>query len=148
MRRRILERNILFLCEDNACLSQMAEATANHLAPPRTRIFSAGVKPSAIPSYVVEAMQELGISMSGHRSKGLADVPIQEIDLVVSFGDAHKQLRDLPRRAKIERWPIAPEPRSETAAESAVSSVRDRRDEIDKRVFALFLDYWRNIPNS
>jgi protein-tyrosine-phosphatase len=93
-------------------------------------------------------MQELGISMSGHRSKGLADVPIQEIDLVVSFGDAHKQLSDLPRRAKIERWLIAPEPRSATAAESAVSSVRDRRDEIDKRVFALFLDYWRNVPQS
>jgi len=27
-------------------------------------------------------------------------------------------------------------------------SIRRRRDEIDKRVFALFLDHWRNIPNS
>jgi len=80
-RRQTLERNILFLCEDNACLSQMAEAAAKHLAPPRTRIFSAGVKPSAIPAHVVQAMQELGISMSGHRSKGLSDIPIQEIDL-------------------------------------------------------------------
>lgn len=25
MMRELLERNILFLCEDNACLSQMAE---------------------------------------------------------------------------------------------------------------------------
>jgi protein-tyrosine-phosphatase len=43
MRRENLERNILFLCEDNACFSQMAEAAAKHLAPPKTKIFSAGV---------------------------------------------------------------------------------------------------------
>jgi hypothetical protein len=93
-------------------------------------------------------MQELGISMSGHKSKGLAEVPIQDIDLVVSFGDADKQCTDLPRRAKIERWPIAGDSRAETDAASALSALRARRDEIDKRVFALFLDHWRNVPNS
>jgi arsenate reductase len=148
MRRQTLERNILFLCEDNACLSQIAEAAAKHLAPPRTRIFSAGIKPSTIPPHVVQAMQELGISMSGHKSKGLAEVPIQDIDLVVSFGDADKQCTDLPRRAKIERWPIAGDSQAETDAASALSALRARRDEIDKRVFALFLDHWRNVPNS
>jgi len=143
MRRR-LERNILFLCEDNACLSQIAEAAANHLAPPRTRIFSAGVKPSAIPAQVIQAMQELGISMSGQRSKGVADVPIQDIDLVVSFGDADKGCDDLLQGAKIERWSIAKP--ANTAISTALSVIRDHRDEIDKRVFALFLDHWRNQP--
>jgi arsenate reductase len=104
MQRRNVERNVLFLCEDNACLSQMAEAAAKHLAPPRTRIFSAGVQPRAIPLPVVEAMQELGISMGGQKSKSLADVPIGEIDLVVSFDDAHKRCGDLPGRVRIARW--------------------------------------------
>ena len=45
MRRAINDRNVLFLCQDNALLSQMAEAAAKHFAPPKTRIFSAGVKP-------------------------------------------------------------------------------------------------------
>jgi len=143
MRRR-LERNILFLCEDNACLSQIAEAAANHLAPPRTRIFSAGVKPSAIPAQVIQAMQELGISMSGQRSKGVADVPIQDIDLVVSFGDADKRCDNLLQGAKIERWSIANP--ANAAISTALSVIRDHRDEIDKRVFALFLDHWRNLP--
>jgi protein-tyrosine-phosphatase len=49
MRRERIQRNVLFLCEDNACLSQIAEASAKHLAPPRTRIFSAGIKPGIIP---------------------------------------------------------------------------------------------------
>jgi arsenate reductase len=146
MQRRKVEQNVLFLCEDNACLSQMAEAAAKHLAPPRTRIFSAGVKPKAIPSPVVQAMQELGISMSGQKSKSLADVPIQEIDLVVSIDDAHKQCGNLPGRVRIERWPISPATAGEGG--SSLTAIRDRRDEIDKRVFALFLDHWRNIPRT
>ena len=131
MQRRKVERNILFLCEDNACLSQMAEAAAKHLAPPKTRIFSAGVKPSAIPAHVVQAMQELGISMSGQKSKSLADVPIQEIDLVVSIDDAHEQCDNLPGRVRIERWPIAraagaktkPHPRCHPSATGATRSI-------------------------
>ena len=145
MRRAIHERNILFLCEDNACLSQIAEASAKHLAPPKTRIFSAGVKPSTIPTRVIQAMKELGINMTGHRSKGLAEIPMQDIDLVVSFGDAHKKCTNLPGRAKIENWPAPQEFGSETGSTPELSVIRDKRDEIDKRVFALFLDHWRNI---
>lgn len=144
MRRGHLDRNILFLCEDNSCLSQIAEAAAKHLAPPRTRIFSAGVKPSTIPPHVIQAMQELGISMSGQKSKGLADIPIQDIDLVVSFGDAHKKCDNLPRRAKVETWPVPADLKAEAGSTAPISAIRDERDEIDKRVFALFLDHWRN----
>jgi arsenate reductase (thioredoxin) len=148
MQRRKVERNVLFLCEDNACLSQMAEAAAKHLAPPRTRIFSAGVKPKAIPAPVIQAMQELGISMTGQKSKSLNDVPIQDIDLVVSIDDAHEQCANLPGRAHIERWPISPVRHSAGESVSSLTTLRDRRDEIDKRVFALFLDHWRNLPRT
>ena len=141
MRRQNIERTILFLCEDNACLSQIAEATARHLSPPRTRIYSAGLKPSEIPPSVIQAMQELGISMNGQRSKSLAEVPMQEIDLVVSFGDIDQQCDRLPGRAKIARWPI-----TGSKENPDLSAIRAQRDEIDKRVFALFLDHWRNIP--
>jgi protein-tyrosine-phosphatase len=90
-------------------------------------------------------MKELGINMAGQRSKGLAEIPMQEIDLVVSFGDAHKKCTNLPGRAKIENWPAAEEFGSETGRTPELSVIRDKRDEIDKRVFALFLDHWRNI---
>jgi arsenate reductase len=145
MRRESIKRNILFLCEDNACLSQIAEASAKHLAPPRTRIFSAGIKPGIIPLHVVQAMQELGISMRGQSSKGLADVPMQEIDLVVSFGDAHKKCSNLPGRASIEDWKVRNPPASGSDAQPTLEAIREDRDEIDKRVFALFLDHWRNL---
>lgn len=141
MRRQHIERTILFLCDDNSCLSQIAEAAARHLAPPRTRVYSAGIEPGAIPAPVIQAMQELGISMSGQRSKSLADVPVQDVDLVVSFDGADRRCDRLPKRARIARWPIAPVP-----AGLDLSAIRSRRDEIDRRVFALFLDHWRNTP--
>jgi protein-tyrosine-phosphatase len=123
----------------------MAEAAARHLGPPRTRIFSAGVRPGAIPLPVVHAMQELGISMRGQKSKSLADVPIGEIDLVVSFDDAHKKCGDLPERIKIEHWRISRPPETDADDSGNLSVLREQRDEIDKRVFALFLDHWRNV---
>jgi len=145
MRRAIRERNILFLCEDNACLSQIAEAVAKRLSPPKIRIFSAGVKPSTIPIQVHRVMQELGISLAGQSAKGMDQVPLNEIDLVVSFDDADKKCGTLPAKAKIERWP-APNPARTAAGDlSALSTLRHDRDEIDKRVSALFLDYWRNV---
>jgi arsenate reductase (thioredoxin) len=145
MRRTIRERNILFLDEENACLSQMAEAVAKHLHPPKIRVFSAGVKPTSIPPQVHKVMEEMGISLSGQASKRTNDIPLGEIDLVVSFNDADKKCETLPARAKIARWPIADSEHSAAEAAPSLNRYRLHRDEIDKRVFALFMDYWRNI---
>jgi protein-tyrosine-phosphatase len=145
MRREIHDRNILFLCEDNAQLSQMAEAAAKHLSPPKTRIFSAGIKPGRIPVAVIRAMNEIGIRMADQKSKGLADVPVNEIDLVVSFGEAHKQCANLPGRIKIKNWPVAKEFQNKQSDGENLDAVRHERDDIEKRVFALFMDYWRNV---
>lgn len=145
MRRAINERNVLFLCEDNAQLSQMAEAAAKHLAPPKTRIFSAGIKPGRIPPAVIEAMSEIGIPLGGQKSKSLDEVPINEIDLIVSFGDAHKQCANLPGRAKIESWPIPDQLKSDPSESENANTLREERNDIQKRVFALFMDYWRNV---
>jgi protein-tyrosine-phosphatase len=145
VRRAINERNILFLCEDNARLSQIAEAAAKHLSSPKTRIFSAGIKPAVIPAAVIKAMNEIGIPIAGQKSKSLAEVPIDEIDLVVSFGDADKQCANLPGRTKIERWPVTDGFKSKKSEGEDLDAVRGERDDIEKRVFALFMDYWRNV---
>ena len=79
----------------------MAEATAKHLAPPKTKIFSAGVKPSTIPTHVIQAMMNW-VSTCRTTQQRVGRFPMQDIDLVVSFGDAHKRCSNLPGRAKIE----------------------------------------------
>ena len=145
MRRAIHERNILFLCEDNACLSQMAEAAAKHLAPPRTRIFSAGVKPGRFPAGD-RGDERVGNQHVGQKSKGLADVPINDIDLVVSFGDAHKQCAQLAVDApKSKTGRLLTNSRASRPKVKTWTLCVEDRDKIDKRVFALFLDHWRNV---
>jgi arsenate reductase len=145
MRRTIFERNILFLCEDNACRSQMAEGMAKYLNPPNTRVFSAGLQPGEILPQVYDVMAEFGIHLSGQTSKGLDAVPLDEIDLVVSFGDVAKRCDRLPRKAKIEYWSV-PDPYARPENGSGpFENFRRCRDVIDTYVAALFLDHWRNV---
>ncbi len=65
----------------------MAEAWARHLAPEKVRAFSAGSAPlgTIIPETHV-VMAEKGISLEGQTSKGLRNVPVGEMDVVVSMG--------------------------------------------------------------
>ena len=144
MRRTIRDRNILFLCEDNASLSQMAEAVAKHLDPPKVKIFSAGIKPTTIPSQVYKVMEESGVSLEGQSCKEMNEVPLNEIDLVISFEGADKRCSSLPNRTKVENWSIPTLGLSNISSPASLTKYRHQRDEINRRVFALFMDYWRN----
>ena len=144
MRREIRQRNVLFLDQDNARLSQMAEAVAKHLGPPKVRVFSAGVTPGNIPAPVRKVMQELGINMAAQNSKSVDQVPLHQIDLIVSFAGADKKCAALPARAKVKQWAIASS-KAQNNDFAALSTLREERDEINKRVSALFMDYWRNL---
>jgi hypothetical protein len=70
---------------------------------------------------------------------------LNEIDLVVSFDGADKQLNPPPPHTKVERWSIPAAPSSSTAGLAALTQYRNERDEINKRVFALSMDHWRNV---
>ena len=90
-------------------------------------------------------MNEIGIPITEQKSKSVTEVPIDEIDLVVSFGDAHKQCANLPGHTKIENWPVSDEFKRQKAEAVELEPLRGARDDIEKRVFALFMDYWRNV---
>ena len=145
MRRTKIEKNILFLDEDNACLSLMAESMAKHRRLPKIRIFSAGIRPGKIPPEVRRVLQEIGVEQSGNTTKSMDQVPSNEIDLVVSFEDAHEQCGSLPSKAKVEKWSIPNPMRAPGESSAVLSAYRHGRDEIDKRVAALFLDHWRHL---
>ena len=123
----------------------MAESMAKHRRMPKIRIFSAGIRPGKIPPEVRRVLQEIGVEQSGSMTKSVDQVPSNEIDLVVSFEDAHEQCGSLPSKAKVEKWSI-PNPMLAAGESSVVlSEFRRGRDEIDKRIAALFLDHWRHL---
>lgn len=62
---------ILILCTGNSARSQMAEGILRHDGGEVFEVFSAGVKPGSVRPEAIQAMGEIGIDISGHRSKSV-----------------------------------------------------------------------------
>ncbi len=78
---------ILFVCVGNSCRSQMAEAFAKKLGGARVKAWSAGSAPyGEIVPETATVLAEKGISLDGHWSKSLKDVPVDEMNVVVGMG--------------------------------------------------------------
>ena len=77
----------LFVCVANSFRSQMAEAVARSLGGQRWEVASAGSHPSGhVHPLAVQLMNEIGLNLAGHRSKGLEDLPAKRWDYVVTMG--------------------------------------------------------------
>ena len=78
---------VLFVCIGNACRSQMAEGWANELGAGKVEAASAGLYPlGSIVENTYVVMSEKGISLDDHCSKGLSDIAVAEMDVVVNMG--------------------------------------------------------------
>lgn len=107
-------KTILFLCVANSARSQMAEGLARRLFGDAAEVMSAGSQPSRVNPYAIEAMSELGIDISGHRSTSVAEVDTAAVDLVVTLC-AEEVCPVLPGRVRRLHWPI-PDPASDDPA--------------------------------
>ncbi len=78
---------LLFVCIENSCRSQMAEAFARIHGSENVQAYSAGSSPSGVVNEkAVAAMHDLGYDLSCHRSKPLEDLPDVTFDYVVAVG--------------------------------------------------------------
>ncbi len=133
-----MKRRILFLCVANSARSQMAEGLARALLGRDTEVQSAGSRPSKVNPYAIEAMAELGIDMSGHRSKSVEEIDPQAVDVVITLC-AEEVCPVLPGRVRRLHWPI-PDPASSDPAISAEEMrvrFRRARDQIRERLAGL-----------
>ncbi len=62
---------VLFLCTGNSARSQMAEAFLRYYASDQFEVHSAGLDPKGIHPLTVVVMEEIGIPMADHTSKGV-----------------------------------------------------------------------------
>ena len=93
------KKRVLILCTGNSARSQMAEGLLRHDAGERFDVESAGTKPSIVRPEAVAAMKELGIDISGHRSKSVEEFDGQNFDYVTTLCDSARESRVL-RRSK------------------------------------------------
>ena len=64
---------VLFVCIHNSARSQMAEAFLKQMAGNRFEVESAGLEPGRLNPLAVEVMKEIGIDISGNRTKSASD---------------------------------------------------------------------------
>lgn len=86
-----MKKRVLFLCTGNSARSQMAEGWLRCLAGDRFEAFSAGTHPVGLNPGSVEAMAEVGIDISHHRSKNVSEFLSQQFDYVITVCDRAKE---------------------------------------------------------
>jgi arsenate reductase len=82
---------VLFLCTGNSARSQIAEGYLRHIASDRFTAMSAGIEPKGLNPLAIEAMREIGIDISGQRSKDVVTLLGQHIPYVVTVCDNAKE---------------------------------------------------------
>jgi arsenate reductase len=85
------KKRVLILCTGNSARSQMAEGLLRHDAGDRFEVFSAGTKPSQVRPEAIAVMRELGIDISGHRSKSADEFTSEQFDYVLTVCDNAKE---------------------------------------------------------
>src|SRR5689334_10717515 len=125
-------KRVLILCTGNSARSQMAEGLLREMGGDRFEVESAGVNPSQVRPEAVEAMREIGVDISGHRSKSADELVGRDFDYVITVCDnARETCPVFPCRAERVHHSFEDPPAPGAAdPESTLAIFRRVRDEI------------------
>ena len=130
-----MKARVLFLCTGNSARSQMAEGWLRHLAGDRFEVFSAGTHPVGLNPVSVEAMAEVGIDISAHRSKSVSEFLTQPFEYVITVCDRAKESCPIwPGPTHLLHWSFDDPAEVVGANEARRQLFRRVRDEILGRI--------------
>ena len=128
---------VLILCTGNSARSQMAEGLLRHAAGDACEVSSAGTNPTHVRPEAVAAMKELGIDISGHRSKSVDEFAGQDFDFVITVCDNAKQSCPVfPAKTKRIHWSIEDPAAVPGSEDERLSAFRRARDVLRARLQA------------
>lgn len=126
-------KRVLFVCVENSCRSQMAEGFARKLGESEIDAYSAGSRPSGkVNPKAIAAMNEAGVDISTHESKGFDSLPAGQWDAVATMG-CGDACPHLPAKIRVD-WDL-PDP-----ANMSPSEFNEVRDKIREYVGKLIAD--------
>ena len=113
----------------------MAEGLLRDMAGDRFEVASAGVAPSHVRPEAIEAMNELGIDITSHRSKSVDEFVGQEFDYVITVCDnAKEQCPVFPGKTKRIHWSFEDPAEAQGEAEKRLNVFRRVRYEIEAKL--------------
>ena len=95
-----MKKKVLFVCIHNSARSQMAEAFLDDICGAEFEAYSAGLEPGKLNPIVVEAMQEIGVDISGKQTKPVSDM--------IKSGKSFAYVITVCDETNAERCPIFP----------------------------------------
>ncbi|MGB8295045.1 MAG: arsenate reductase ArsC [Polyangia bacterium] len=130
-------KGVLFLCVANSARSQMAEGIARALAPAGTKIWSAGSRPTNVRPEAIAVLKEIGIDISRHQAKAVAEIPAAEVDTVITLCGEEECPVFLGKATRLH-WSL-PDPAAVSGSEAErLSAFRQVRDELRRRIDDFF----------
>lgn len=137
------KQQVLILCTGNSARSQMAEGLLRHEAGDRFDVYSAGTEPSIVRPEAILAMREVGIDISGHRSKSVNEFLGRQFDYVITVcSKARESCPIFPGAPEQIAWDFDDPAAVEGDDETRMRAFRRVRDELLAR-FRLFLSVQR-----
>jgi len=129
------KKRVLILCTGNSARSQMAEGFLRHLAGDRFEVESAGVEPSLVRPQAIAVMREVGVDISGHRSKSVDEFTGQEFDYVITVCDnVRERCPIFPGKTERLHWSFDDPAIAEGDEQAVLAVFRRVRDEIESRL--------------
>ena len=126
---------MLFLCTHNSARSQMAEGLLRHLAEDCFEVYSAGTEATFIRPQAVEVMNEVGIDISGQKSKTLDEYLGQSFDYVITVCDtANEACPVFPGAKRRLYWSFEDPAAAVGSEEERLRVFRSVRDNIEEHI--------------
>ncbi len=134
-----MKPTILVLCTGNSCRSHLAEGILRAALGNGFRVESAGSKPAGyVHPLAIRAMEEIGIDISGHRSKHLDEFLSDDIEAVITVcGNADQACPMFPGQVNRHHFPFDDPAHATGTEEEQMAVFRRVRDEI-RAVFGTY----------
>lgn len=130
-----MKERVLILCTGNSARSQMAEGLLRHIAGDRFDVYSAGTIATYVRPQAIEALSEIGIDISGQRSKSQDEFAGQPFDYVITVCDnAREHCPLFPGQATRIHWSIDDPAFAGRNEDERLEAFRRARDEIKSRL--------------